>query len=122
MTPGKRVRTVRQELDLTLEEFGDRIGIGRSSVSKIEREIVGLTDSLAISICREFGVSHEYLSTGKGDIFISEHESALDQLRRVYDLDDFDLSFLKAYLRLSPDDRSVLKEFTERFISLPDFE
>lgn len=55
-------------------------------------------------------------------MFISEHESALDQLRRVYDLDDFDLSFLKAYLRLSPDDRSVLKEFTERFISLPDFE
>lgn len=58
MTQGERVRTVRQELDLTLEEFGDRIGIGRSSVSKIEREIVGLTDSLAISICREFGVSH----------------------------------------------------------------
>ena len=38
MTQNERVKEVRKTLGLTLEKFGDRLGIKKAAVSKIEKE------------------------------------------------------------------------------------
>ena len=36
MTQGERVKEIRRSLKLTLEKFGERLGVGKTAISKIE--------------------------------------------------------------------------------------
>lgn len=71
MTQGERVRFIRKNsnINLTLEKFGERIGLRKSSLSQIENDINTLTDSNIKAICREFDVREEWLRTGEGEMF-----------------------------------------------------
>ena len=71
MTRGERVRFIRKNsnINLTLEKFGERIGLRKSSLSQIENDINTLTDSNIKAICREFDVREEWLRTGEGEMF-----------------------------------------------------
>jgi transcriptional regulator with XRE-family HTH domain len=58
MTQNERVKEVRKTLGLTLEKFGDRLGIKKAAVSKIEKGENSLTDANIKAICREFSVDY----------------------------------------------------------------
>ena len=68
MTQGERVKEVRRTQRLTLEKFGERLGVKKNSVSQIENGHNRLTDQMAKAICREFGVSESWLRTGEGEM------------------------------------------------------
>ena len=42
MTQGERVREIRKALGLTLEKFGDKLGVGKTAISKIEAKMLSL--------------------------------------------------------------------------------
>lgn len=69
MTQGERVREIRKSLDLTLEQFGNRIGLKKNSISQIENGKNKLTDGNALAICREYNVNDCWLRTGAGKMF-----------------------------------------------------
>lgn len=69
MTQGERIKELRKYLDLTMEKFGERLGVGKTAISKLENNERNLTDQMAISICREFNVNETWLRTGEGDMF-----------------------------------------------------
>ena len=69
MTQGERIKEIRKSLNLTMEKFGGRLGVGRTAISNIENNNRNLTDQMAISICREFNVNETWLRTGEGDMF-----------------------------------------------------
>lgn len=105
-----RIRTVRKSNDLTMEQFGARIGLGKSAVNKIEKGINGTTDQTIQSICREFGVSEVWLRTGQGPMLDDSADSILDRLAAEYHLDDRKRAILTAFLKLSsPDQDAVLR-------------
>lgn len=64
-----RIRAVRDKLGLTQTEFGERIGLGKTGVSRIELGQVTPTLQTIKSICREFSVDYLWLTTGEGDPF-----------------------------------------------------
>lgn len=70
MTIGERVKTLRKELGLTLEKFANPIGIHRGSLSAIENDKSGVSDRTLLAICREYGVSEEWLRDGDGEMFV----------------------------------------------------
>lgn len=70
MTIGERVKTLRKELGLTLEKFANPIGIHRGSLSAIENDKSGMSDRTLLAICREYGVSEEWLRDGDGEMFV----------------------------------------------------
>ena len=70
MTYNERVRALRKELGLTLQAFGDRLGVTRATVSRIENGVNNLSDQMVVSICREYGVSEEWLRDGIGEMFV----------------------------------------------------
>lgn len=70
MTYNERVRALRKELGLTLQAFGDRLGVTRATVSRIENGVNNLTDQMVVSICREYGVSEGWLRDGDGEMFV----------------------------------------------------
>ena len=69
MTQGERIKEIRKYLDLTMEKFGERLGVGKTAISKLENNERNLTDQMSISICREFNVDETWLRTGEGDMF-----------------------------------------------------
>lgn len=69
MTQGDRIKLIRKDAGLTLEKFGERLGVGKTAISKLENNERSLTDQMAKSICREYGVNEEWLKTGEGEMF-----------------------------------------------------
>lgn len=61
-----RVRKIRKHFNLTMAKFGERLGVTRTAISNIESGNRGVTDQMARSICREFGVNEIWLRTGEG--------------------------------------------------------
>lgn len=70
MTVNERVKDIRKSLGLTMEKFGNRIGLKKAAVSVIESGKCSVTDANIKSICREFNVNEEWLRNGTGDMFI----------------------------------------------------
>ena len=65
----KRLSQLRKALNLSMEEFGKKIGVGRSTISRLESGTNNFTDQMIRSICREFNVNEVWLRTGEGDMF-----------------------------------------------------
>ena len=50
MTQGERVKQLRAELNLTLEKFGDRVGVTKVAISNIEKGNRNLTEQMIKAI------------------------------------------------------------------------
>ena len=111
MTQGERVREIRKALGLTLEEFGEKVGVKKQTVSRIENGVNNITDQMSISICREFNVNYDYLIYGDGDMFDNVPQTILDELCQQYDLDDLDRKILDLYVSFPKDLRDTLKNY-----------
>lgn len=86
MTPGERVNAVRRSKKMTMEQFGEQIGVQKSAISKIEKDKVNLSEQTIKSICREFNVNEDWLRTGAGgpeNMFIPEDMRYLNTVGRL---------------------------------------
>ena len=63
-----RIKKLRQELSLSQDEFGRRLGVTRGAVTNIELNKVEPKPLFVDLICREFNVSEEWLRTGEGEM------------------------------------------------------
>ncbi len=66
MTQGERVKAVRKKKEMSLEQFGEKLGVTKTAISYIENGKRSLTGQMLTSICREFGVNEVWLRTGEG--------------------------------------------------------
>lgn len=69
MTENERIREIRKTLNLTLEKFGERVGVTRASMSNVENGNRNVTEQMRKAICREFGVNYIWLTTENGYMF-----------------------------------------------------
>ncbi len=117
MTQGERIRSIRKELGLTLEKFGENLGVKKNSISQLENGKNSLTDQMAKSICREYNVNYDYLINGEGEMFDDLPQTVLDELCVQYDLDDLDRTLVEMYLEMPEQVRDYLKqEIRKRFL------
>lgn len=109
MTQGERIKAIRKELGLTLEKFGEKLGVGKTAISKIEKNERNLTDQMTKAICREYNVDYDYLMYGEGDMFTDLPKTIVDELCMQFDLDDFDRAVVEMYLDLPAELRQAIK-------------
>ena len=124
MTQGERVKEVRKFKDMTMEKFGDQLGVTRTAISNIEKGYRGLKDQMLKAICREFNVNEEWLRTGEGEMSLklSEDEEIADLVSDV--LEDgknnpfygIILEIVRTYNELSPASQEVMKDFSKKLI------
>ena len=110
-----RLRIVRKSLGMTQTEFGEKIGIGTSGISKIEVGLNSLTDSLCFLICRTFNVRREWLETGEGEMFepAAVTSDYIDRIVKEYNQGGVFRDFLETYMYLSPEHRALMDKFVE---------
>lgn len=111
MNKNIRVKEIRKNLNLTLEEFGKKLGIKKSALSRIENNSANLTDKLLISICNVYNVNEEWLRNGEGEIFIQSKYDILDEFIKMYDLDELDRAIFSEYINLDYKDRKIIKKY-----------
>lgn len=121
MTQGERVKEIRKSLGLTLEKFGERLGVGKTAISKIEKGERGLTEQMTKSICREFGVDYIWLTTGDKEMFLDSDNDFHKRIDRIMaSEDDARKVLFKSLLDASDDDIAAIKRFIKKTASLFD--
>lgn len=66
----ERLKQLRKTLDLTQQEFADRIGSKRNTIAKYETETNTPSAAIISLICREFRVNEKWLREGTGEMFL----------------------------------------------------
>nr|DAL09987.1 MAG TPA_asm: Helix-turn-helix XRE-family like protein [Caudoviricetes sp.] len=117
MTQNERVKEVRKTLGLTLEKFGERIGVTRGSMSNIENGNRNLTEQMTKSICREFSVDYIWLTTGDGEMFVDTDDDFIERIDRIMaGEDDARKNLFKFMLELSDEDIEALDRLMKKAI------
>lgn len=113
-----RIKKLRKELNLTLENFGKRLGVTKTTVSRIENGKQNLTEQMTLSVCREFGVNEEWLRHGEGEMFVSltrdEEIAAFIGSVQSVDDDSFKKRLVSTLAKLEESEWEVLEKMAER--------
>lgn len=109
-----RIKKIRKELDLTQQEFADRIGVKRGGIANYEIGRNEPTDSVISLICREFNINEDWLRTGEGEMFIKQTRdeqiaSFIGSIQSIED-DSFKKRFISMLSALDESDWEVLEK------------
>ena len=117
MTENERVRELRKTLGLTLEKFGERLGVKKNAISAIENGRNSLTDQMTKAICREFGVDYIWLTTGDGEMFVDTDDDFIERIDRIMaGEDEARKNLFKFMLELSDEDIAALDRLMKKAI------
>ncbi len=109
MTQGERIKEIRKSLNLTLEKFGEKIGVTKTAISRIEKGERGCTEQMTKAICREYGVDYIWLTTGEGEMFVETDDDFMERIDRIMvNENDARRNIFKALLYASDDDVEAL--------------
>lgn len=72
----ERLKRLRKTLDLTQQDFADKIGSKRNTVAKYETGTNVPSTAVISSICRVFNVNEKWLRFGTGDMFMPTNRNA----------------------------------------------
>ncbi|WP_083538304.1 helix-turn-helix domain-containing protein [Holdemania sp. Marseille-P2844] len=111
MTINERVRALRKELGMNQTEFGERIALSQGHLTSVEQGKRAVTDRTIKLICTEFGVSEDWLRTGKEPKYLNDDDSSLfrQAAAGIEMVDDKRaMAALEVYWSLSPDDKKVI--------------
>lgn len=117
MTQGERVREIRKKLGLTLEKFGERLGVGKTAISNIETGNRNLTEQMTKSICREFSIDYIWLTTGEGNMFVDSDDEFIEKIDRIMSNEnDIRRNAIKALLNASEEEIEALDHLVDLYV------
>ena len=117
MTQGERIREVRKALGLTLEKFGEKIGMKKNSVSQLENGKNSVTEQVVKAICREYNVDYMWLTTGDSEMFIDTDDDFIERIDRIMaGEDEARKNLFKFMLELSDEDIAALDRLMKKAI------
>lgn len=104
----KRVKQIRQTLDIKQKDMAKILLIRQSSLSDIENGRVNVTERVMSALCKEFGVNINWLKTGEGDIFLENNTFSLDEFAKQKGATALELEIMKIYFSIDPNTRKDL--------------
>lgn len=110
----ERLKKLRKVLNLTQQEFADRIGISRGNIATYETREGSPGNSVINLICREFNVSEAWLRTGEGEMFVPNPASELEALAKKYDLSHDARVLVEEFVNLKPEMQQVFIDFARK--------
>lgn len=108
----ERIKELRKALGLSGEKFGERLGVGKTAISRIENGSNGVTDQMFKSICREFNVNEDWLRNDIGPMFKTSDdefaECVADMLTEDNPLYDAIKKIMITYRKLDSTSKDVI--------------
>lgn len=116
-----RIKKVRKDNGLTQKEFAERLGIKQNTVASYEMGRIGVSDSVRISICREFGINEQWLREGIGEMKIEnfQEERYASNVAKLQRTDDETIiRWANAIAETSPEVLKQVEEFMKKILGL----
>lgn len=117
---GNRISDVRKHFSLSMEKFGEKIGVTKGSVNNMEKGTNNPSEQTIKLICKEFNVNYSWLVDGTGEMFIelSREEEITKYIAELVKDDDnemkeFQRKLIRILSRLSIDDWKMIEKFVE---------
>ena len=119
-----RIKKVRNTVGLTQTEFGKKIGSARNTIANYENGDRNPSNSVIISICREFNVNEDWLRTGNGEMFKesplrNEVGYYVEELLEDYKDNpfyDMIIGMMKTYAESDDKSKKVLRNCASKFL------
>ena len=113
----ERIKLLRNTLQMTQQEFADRIKVKRNTVATYEMGRSVPSDSAIALICKVFSVNETWLRTGTGDMFLQENKDTqisqmLDEVIKANE-SDFKRRLISALSKLDDDGWDSLEKLVE---------
>lgn len=122
----ERLKKLRKTLELTQQEFADRIGIKRNTLATYESGRNEPIDAVVSLICREFNVHEDWLRNGGSDdnmfVRLNEDEELAMYTQMLLDstTDDTVANMIKKFIciyeKLDPNSKKILMNIADELI------
>lgn len=110
-----RIREVRKHFNLTMGDFGERLGVSKDVIANLEYGRVEPTDLVIKAICNEFKVDYAWLKKGIGEMFASDENEILTLIDVLMTGDNETAKGLfRAFAKLGGDEWRALRNLIER--------
>ena len=114
----ERIKQIRSSLKLTRAEFGKRLGVSGDVINNLERGRVEPKEMIIKLICKEFGVSYQWLVNGLGEMNDSDENEAQEIVDSVMTGDnEFAKKVLVAFARMGEEKWKLIREIIEEIES-----
>ena len=118
MSINKRINLLRKQLGMIQQDFANKIGVQRVTISWMEKEGNTITKQNIKIICDTFNVSENWLLNGEGEMFRPADEpDILDRLQQELKLTSQEMEIIRTFVELSPEQRRMGIEFVQTFTS-----
>ena len=124
MDIGARIKEIRKSTGNTQQSFGEVLGLKRNTIATYEIGQVQPSERTISDICRLFNVSELWLREGQGEMFLpidenQQLEEVLVKIKMEKDnpFADMVAATLKAYYKLSEDNKKAVNEWVAGTIS-----
>lgn len=118
LTCGERVKEIRKTLGLTLEKFGEPLGVTKVAISNIEKGNRNVTEQMLKAICREYSVNEDWLKNGIGEMFRKPSDEVGYYVEDLLEYEgqgnpfyDIIIEMMKTYQELDESSKSVIKNY-----------
>lgn len=112
----EKIRKLRKQLNLSQEQFAEKLGISRSNLCNLELGRVAVTDRMKKQICTEFSVNPHWLSEDCLDEeMFAKNLNLIDQLVHDFHLSEKDRSLLLMYTSMTESERKALYTVAKHF-------
>ncbi len=119
MTINERVKLVRKDLNLTMEKFGEQIGLKKAAVSVIENGKCSVTEANIRSICREFNVDYTWLTTGTGKMYVDTDQSFFNKIDLIMaGENEFHKNLIKYAVNLDIKELETIENMINQFLEM----
>ena len=112
-----RIKELRKTLKMSQTEFGARIGISASGISKFESGETNPSETTVKLICATYHVHPRWMETGEGPMLLDDAEARIDRLVEQYapNADAVFKAQVKAYgAMMSEGDWIVFRDIVEK--------
>ncbi len=109
----KRLKKIRNALNMTQAEFGEKIGLSQNTIANYECGRRALTEQTVKSICREFNVNRDWLLEGKEPMFIEINKMDALIAKMLAGQNETAVQLFKAFAELDESDWQVIQKIID---------
>ena len=107
MNINNRLRKIRKEKKLTIQEFSTLIDVPENTISNYERAVRKPSVEYIQILIDKLDANPRWILTGQGEMFLSQEAISLSNLKEKYNLTNEELKLLNELLT-SPEKRQAL--------------
>lgn len=117
LNANERVRSLREFLHMSQEQFGNSIGLTKSGISNIENGTRNVSEKHIKLISITHNVCEEWLRNGIEPMLNQTDETIVAELATKYHLRDVDREMLRVFLNMKQEQREKFVDFAVAFVS-----